>query len=90
MKCPKCHSEVGSQSVCPYCGCTLYIDSSTWDMDEYSARTVSAPRNAPAFNGHPRADRQLAKLESRINLILVLQCGTFVLSVLALLILALQ
>ena len=29
MKCPKCRSEVGNLSACPYCGATVYV-SGAW------------------------------------------------------------
>lgn len=91
MKCPKCRCEVGSQAVCPYCGATVYVGSATWDMNTLQNRAtipVSSGSRIPLENRG--ADRRLKNLETKVNLLLVLQTGSFVLAVLTLIIMALK
>lgn len=91
MKCPKCRCEVGNQSVCPYCGATVYVSSATWDMNTFQSRATmpvnSVSRIPPENRG---TDRRLKNLETKVNLLLVLQIGSFVLTVLTLIIMALK
>lgn len=91
MKCPKCRSEAGNQPVCPYCGATLYVNGA-WDMDDYSRRTtvpVSALGGRLPLDSHV-FDKRLRSLESKLNLLLVLQGGSFALTVLVIVVLALN
>ena len=87
MKCPKCRCEVGNQSVCPYCGATVYIDGNAWANAEYvrrSAMYMNDPRNS--LQGHTAydAERNIQRLEKKVNMLLILQCGIFALNVLIL------
>lgn len=91
MKCPKCRSEVGSQSACPYCGATVYV-SGAWDVNDRARRTtvpVSALGGRLPMDSHV-FDKRLRNLENRVNLLLVLQSGSFLLLMLVLLMLALN
>lgn len=90
MRCPKCSCEVGSQSVCPFCGATVYVGNSTWGVQDYARQTtvpVSAARIPPESR---QSERSIKSLEMKVNLLLVLQSGTFALAILALLIMALK
>lgn len=94
MKCPKCRSEVGSQPVCPYCGGTIYLQANTtWTPGPYdrqmSQPTEQRPQNRSGQNRR-EFERRLRELDTKLSLILVLQCGSFALVVLALVILALK
>ena len=91
MKCPKCRSEVGNLSACPYCGATVYV-SGAWDMNDRARRTtvpVSALGGRLPMDSHI-FDKRLRNLENRVNLLLVLQSGSFLLLMLVLLMLALN
>lgn len=91
MKCPKCRCEVGTQSVCPYCGATVYVSNATWDVHAYQNRaTVPIPGAAKSSLETRSTERKLRNLETKVNLLLVLQTGTFVLAVLNLIIMALK
>lgn len=90
MKCPKCHSEVGSQSVCPYCGATLYISGSKWSYESYPVRPPAPVPNPSPTSANRRLERLIDRLDAKIKLVIVLQCGTFALLVLVLLAMALQ
>lgn len=91
MKCPKCRSEVGTQSVCPYCGATVYVGNATWDMNAFQNRaTVPVPGSPKPPLENRGMDRRLRNLETKVNLLLVLQTGSFVLAVLSLIIMALK
>lgn len=94
MKCPTCKSEVGNQSVCPYCGGTIYLRGNSWNTEEYNRR-ISAKVDEEVFQSRRGADtrvveRMIRGLERKINLMLVLQCGMFALLVLVLLTIALK
>lgn len=92
MRCPKCRSEIGNQSVCPYCGTTVYIQGSTWSTDTYNQHAPTRARDGAIRNWGPdpgEMGRRLRNLESKVNVILILQCGCFVLLILILIILAL-
>jgi len=91
MRCPKCRCEVGNQSVCPYCGATVYMGTATWDMNTFQNRaTVPVPGSAKVPLESRGTERKLRNLETKVNLLLVLQTGTFVLAVLSLIIMALK
>ena len=91
MRCPKCRCEVGNQSVCPYCGATVYMGTATWDMNAFQNRaTVPVPVSAKVPLESRGTERKLRNLETKVNLLLVLQTGTFVLAVLSLIIMALK
>lgn len=80
MKCPKCHSEVAGQPVCPYCGAAVLQDSEPMAMPAGESK-VDLLRDV---------NRRLRKLETRVNLLLVLLTATFALAVLTLAVLALK
>ena len=91
MKCAKCRSEVGNQSVCPYCGATVYVNGA-WDSSNYSRRNtvpVSALGGRLPMDSHV-FDKRLRNLENRVNLMLVLQGGSFALLMMVLVMLALN
>ena len=92
MRCPKCRCEVGNQAVCPYCGATVYVGSTTWNVNDFNRNTlqVSQKNAAPMPLEVRSVDRRIRSLETKVNMLLVLQGGTFVLSVLALIIMALK
>lgn len=93
MQCPKCRSEVGNLSVCPYCGGTVYLDNATWDMGGYTRMNPTAyqqPRRTGKYLPDPGVDRKLRSMETKLNLLLVLQGGTFMLMIFVLLLLALK
>lgn len=86
MKCPKCHNEVLNQRVCPYCGGTVYLEDASLEMEN---SRFGARREIPA--GH-RADMtdaliyRIGKMETKINVILVLSVACFFLMILILLV----
>ncbi|MBQ6839667.1 MAG: hypothetical protein IJO45_03135 [Oscillospiraceae bacterium] len=90
MKCPRCRCEVGNQSICPYCGGTVYI-SSGWNTTEYSRRTANTAQGSRRPPSETRnIERKLHNLEMKVHMLLVLQGGVLALSVLALLLIALK
>ena len=83
MRCPKCSCEVGNQAVCPFCGATVYLSNPTWMANDYAQRaTVPVERRRSA--NCPDPERRMRSLETKVNMLLVLQCGTFALTLLAL------
>lgn len=69
----------------------MYINGA-WDMDDYSRRTtvpVSALGGRLPLDSHV-FDKRLRSLESKVNLLLVLLAGSFALTMLILVILALN
>lgn len=91
MKCPKCRCEVGTQSVCPYCGATVYVGNATWDMNTFQNRaTMPVPGVGMPAPDNRASERRLRNLETKVNLLLVFQIGSFVLAVLSLIIMALK
>lgn len=90
MKCPKCRSEVANQAVCPYCGATVYVSSTTWSPAGGGRLTVPIPQSGRPTRDPHGLERRLERLETKLNLLLVFQLGTFMLALLALVVLALQ
>ena len=94
MKCPKCRSEVGNQPVCPYCGGTIYIQAATTGgYDDYSRRVPGQADPRPQSRSRSELrelERRMRSLETKVSLTLVLQCGSFALMILTLVILALK
>lgn len=84
MRCPKCSCEVGNQAICPFCGATVYVSRTTMPVGEYAGRTTMPvqPQQRPAYRSD--TDRRLRGLETKVNMMLVLQGGTFALTLLAL------
>ena len=93
MKCPKCRSEVGNQSVCPYCGSTVYINGNSWGNSEYAHSAYvqnNKLRNKANMNAGTEFEYRLRNLETRVNMMLAVQIGIFVIDILILVILALR
>ena len=92
MKCPKCHNEVGTQSVCPFCGATVYIQGLDRGAQGYRQHTFGGEPQSPNqyVSNFRDVDRRLYNLQMKINLLLILQCAIFVLVVLAVVVLALK
>lgn len=84
MKCPKCGCEIGNQSVCPFCGGTIYVSTPTISAGDFGARTTAPVHRTRAPAQRTDLERRVRSLETKINLLLVLQCGTFALTLLAL------
>ncbi len=79
MRCPNCRSEVANDAVCPYCGAVVY------------QQAEPVRRSGTRSGGRNRElERRLRALENRLAVSTVLQCGTFVMTVLILVVLALQ
>ena len=91
MICPRCRCEVGNQSVCPYCGGTVYVSSSGWNTTDYARRTAPVPQNTRTKSPERRnLERKLHDVETKVNMLLVLHGGVLALSVLTLLLIALK
>lgn len=89
MRCPRCKSEIGNQAVCPYCGSTIYIHGNVPIDTKY--RAVMDKRYVDHRNGEQgHLEARLGNFETKVNLLLVLSCGNFILAALLLVILALQ
>lgn len=90
MRCPKCRCEVGNQPVCPFCGATVYMSNTTWNVND-AARQPTVPVHGGAQVTNSRGiERKLRELETKLNLLMVLQGGTLVLAILTLLAMALK
>ena len=91
MRCPKCSCEVGNQSVCPFCGATVYVGHTTWSVNNYARQNTIPVRGGRTYPAESReTENRLRSLETKVNLLIVLQAGCFVLSLLSLLIIALR
>lgn len=89
MRCPKCRCEVGNQPICPFCGATVYMTNATWEASNQGSRTTMPVRGySPTFDTRSM-ERKMRKLEVKLNLLLVLQTGSFALTLITLLVLAL-
>ena len=85
MKCYNCKSEIGNLQVCPYCGATAYL------QEAYRApQTPDARANKRRPSEMRDLDRRLRVLETKVNLCLTIQCGTFAIAILMLLLMALR
>lgn len=89
MRCPKCRCEVGNQSICPFCGATVFVSNTTWGVHDMNRQPTVAVRGMGQLSETRGIERKLRNLETKVNLLLVLQSGTFALAVIALLVLAL-
>jgi hypothetical protein len=85
MKCPNCRCEVGTQQVCPYCGTTVYLQEAYRAPQSAEIRTNR--RKGPELRD---LDKRLRMMETKVNLCLTLQSGTFAIVILMLFILALR
>lgn len=94
MKCPKCKIEVGDQPLCPNCGSTLKPKVRSNERDEYLRRTTIPSSSAYQNSGYPPQRRErdvtIQNIHTKLNLVLILQCGIFALVILTLVILALK
>lgn len=84
MRCPKCSCEAGNQSICPFCGTTIYLSAPTWSNNDYVQRTTIPVGKKRTQARRPEPDRRLKNLETKVDMLLVLQCGTFALTLLTL------
>ena len=85
MKCPNCRCEIGNQQVCPYCGTTVYL------QEGYRTAQGAEIRGNRRRTVELRdLDKRLRNMETKVNLCLTLQCGTFAIVILMLVILALR
>lgn len=91
MRCPKCRCEVGARRICPYCGSTVYIHDSSVNF-EYSVNTPIGGGYNSFQNKDVASDlvQRILRIETKLNLILILSVATFVLAILALIIAALN
>ena len=89
MKCPNCRCEVGNQPVCPYCGATVYLRQAQWNQEAYE-RSVQSQEKRKRSVELKELDRRVRLMETKVNLCLTLQSGTFALAILVLFILALR
>lgn len=85
MRCPKCSCEVGNHSVCPFCGATVYVSTPTWQASEYANRVTVPVERSHTASRRPDPESRIRSLETKMNMLLALQCGTFALVILALL-----
>lgn len=85
MICPKCRHDVGNQSVCPYCGATIF---------KQNAVQPHLPHRIGPVNGTKDGDEVRAllnvcqKLDTKLNLVLVISGANILLIVLLLIALA--
>ena len=83
MICPNCGKEKGSEKQCPFCKAA----SSTEHEQNHKFPEGEKKRDS---NNFKRMARQLAVLELRTKLIMLLMCGYFVLQLLMLLLFAIK
>lgn len=83
MKCPKCHNEVLNQRICPYCGGTVFLEEPSLKM-ENSRYGVFPERNAGPGAAYAQEDmeQRIGKMETKINLILIMVVSQFFLMLL--------
>lgn len=82
---------MGNQATCPYCGATVYIGNTTWSVADVNRTLIPTADNSGRMPLETRGiDRRLRSLETKVNLMLVLQCGMFALTALTLIMLALK
>lgn len=93
MRCPVCRCEVGNQAVCPYCGSTVYMGNASWSANDYS-RSASqyAPnaRNQATREKSKISNKRLQRIETKLDLMLVMQIGSFLLLLMVLIMVALK
>lgn len=83
MICPKCGNEKGDERACPVCG----ADSTSENEPNQNVQEQVQKRDSNAIK---RITKQLAVLELRTKLIMLLMCGYFVLQLLMLLLIAIK
>lgn len=81
MRCPVCRCETGNQSVCPYCGTTVYTGNTTYTMTDYARHTQPTQHTTqPQSRERGRSyDKKLRRIETKLDLLMVLQIGIFLL-----------
>lgn len=91
MRCPVCRCETGNQPVCPYCGTTVYSGNTTYSMTDYPRHTQQVQNNyhPPRERGRG-SDKKLRRIETKLDLLMVLQLGSFLLLLVVLIMLALK
>ena len=94
MKCPKCHSEVGNQPVCPYCGGTMYIQDVAWNRRPYQGNTT-IPVNEVYMASRPstadyQMEQKLRDLNTKTNLMMILLGGNLMLLLLLIVVIMLK
>ena len=92
MRCPNCHSEMANQQTCPYCGA---VNPTVYGVKTSPYGVATQPVNEQLFNQAPPFDKRLPKkthkdLDAKLLLILVLQGGNFLLTMLLLIVFALK
>lgn len=90
MRCPRCRCEVGDRQVCPFCGTTLYTGGPTWNMAGHTRTTQTVQSGRFQREGNRSLERKMRELATKIDLLLVLQIGSILLSILALVLIALK
>lgn len=90
MRCPKCRCEVGNQPVCPFCGATVYMSNTTWKVNDVARQATVPVHGGAQLNNSRGIERKLRELETKLNLLMVLQAGTLLLAILILLAMALM
>lgn len=90
MRCPVCRCEVGNQSVCPFCGATVYTgqnwnNSTTFNRNTIQYEQTRAPRERSQIS-----NRKLRCLEKKMDLLLVFGVGSFLLLLIILVVLILK
>ena len=96
MICPNCRSEVGNQPICPYCGKSLPLQRGA-SMGSFTVQVPPVARSAESYSAGGkqsvasalrRMNRQLAAVDLRSKLCLVLTVGIFVMQLIILIVLA--
>lgn len=72
MQCPKCRCEVGKQRVCPYCGTVLETSENRGRVE---SEQMYLTRISKALRG---VDSHVHGMEDKLNILLALQTGTFI------------
>lgn len=92
MRCPVCRCETGNQSVCPYCGTTVHAGNTTYTMTDYPRHTQpmqSTVQQQPRERGRS-SEKRLRRIETKLDLIMVLQIGSFLLLLIVMIMTALK
>ena len=92
MRCPVCRCETGNQPVCPYCGTTIYTGNTTYTMTDYTRQTQYA-QNAMQQQSKERSrgiEKKLRRIETKLDLLMVLQIGSFLLLLIVMVMTALK
>ena len=85
MICSKCRRDVGNHSVCPYCGATIYTQGAAQPQLPHRIGLVSGTSDGEDVKTLKNA---FLKLDTKINLVLVISGANMLLLVLLLIALA--